>query len=104
MSDEASHDPSIPSWLLAPQPTGVRLQLNVVAEATRLTPDALAALQKALEQLQKVPIAVADKPQCPKLTNCGTNSGDCPQLVNCGTYSPTPPPPCPDKLMQPAPK
>jgi hypothetical protein len=99
MSDESSRIESQsvtgPSWLLEPEPSEARFQLNIVAEATQLTPEVLQALQHAMEQLQKVPADVAAAAtKCPRLRVCGQRTGDCPRLVQCGIFdgvvSPTP--------------
>jgi hypothetical protein len=100
--DDPKSNPSaqIPSWLVPPEQNGIKLQLNLVADQAKLTPEVLRALQHAMEELQRVPGGGLNA-GCPHLLICGDNNADCPFLVSCGTNKPAPPPPCPTQLIQP---
>lgn len=74
-------------WLISPsQPPGIRLQVNAIAEADVLTPEALRAVEAAMAEIQKAAGGQGSKEGCGRLEACDQYHGSCNRLVECGTY------------------
>lgn len=80
-------------WLMAPDvPPGALVQISRVIEADELTPEVVQVLSGAMNELQQRAAARPKPTGCPRLVNCGVNSGPCPRLRSCGERSETRPP------------